>query len=306
MLEIRPCRNERDRAVSVEVYNRTWPREAVSTAEAAAWEAGNDETYEALAEEAGRAIGSAVAAIGPPRPSVVFTLITVLPEARRRGAGTALYDAVSVWARERSRETLETRAREEDSAGLDFALHRGFEEISREAGLELRLAGLRPPPVEPPEEIAIETLAERPDLAPALHAVAAESFPDIPGGEDHVLRPVDEWLEQHLYAAGNDPASTFVALADGEAVGYAKLRLSPARPGSAFHGMTAVKRAWRGRGIASALKRAQIAWAVAQGLEVLETTNELRNAPMRAINLKLGYTPAPGRVFLEGPLSGAT
>jgi RimJ/RimL family protein N-acetyltransferase len=64
-----------------------------------------------------------------------------------------------------------------------------------------------------------------------------------------------------------------------------------------------VKRAWRGRGIASALKRAQIAWAIKNGIEVLETTNEVRNAPMRAVNEKLGYRPAPGRIHLRGPVA---
>lgn len=67
--------------------------------------------------------------------------------------------------------------------------------------------------------------------------------------------------------------------------------------------MTAVKRAWRGRGVAGALKRAQIRWALANGLERLETTNELRNEPMQRVNLGLGYRPTPGTITLEGPLS---
>ena len=116
-----------------------------------------------------------------------------------------------------------------------------------------------------------------------------------------MVPPVDEWVAQHLYGPGADPTATYVALADGEAVGYAKLRLSPARPRAAVHAMTAVKRAWRGRGVATALKRAQIAWAIEHGLERLEAMNELRNEPMRRINEKLGYTPTPGRIHLRGP-----
>ena len=61
----------------------------------------------------------------------------------------------------------------------------------------------------------------------------------------------------------------------------------------------------RGRGLATTLKRAQVAWAVEHGLETLETTNELRNAPMRRVNQKLGYTPAPGRIHLRGPVASA-
>ena len=65
--------------------------------------------------------------------------------------------------------------------------------------------------------------------------------------------------------------------------------------------MTAVKRAWRGRGIAKSLKLAEITWAQANGIERLTTTNEERNAPMLRINASLGYRPAPGRVLLRGP-----
>ena len=64
-----------------------------------------------------------------------------------------------------------------------------------------------------------------------------------------------------------------------------------------------MKRAWRGRGIAGALKRAQIAWAIEAGLERLEAGNEVRNEPIRRLNQRLGYRPAPGRILLRGPLA---
>ncbi len=64
--------------------------------------------------------------------------------------------------------------------------------------------------------------------------------------------------------------------------------------------MTAVRRAYRGRGIAMALKRATIAWAVEHGLEALDTGNDEENAPMRAVNLALGYKPVPDWIGLQG------
>ena len=67
--------------------------------------------------------------------------------------------------------------------------------------------------------------------------------------------------------------------------------------------MTGVKRAWRGRGVAGALKRAQIAWAKEQGYERLSTTNELRNEPIRRLNERLGYREAPGHIVVRGPLA---
>jgi GNAT superfamily N-acetyltransferase len=98
----------------------------------------------------------------------------------------------------------------------------------------------------------------------------------------------------------------FVALADGEVVGWANLGLPAARPGTAIHCMTGVKRDWRGRGVASALKRASIAWAVTHGLHQLETENDVSNAPMRAVNGRLGYEPQPDRVLLRAELPDAT
>jgi predicted GNAT superfamily acetyltransferase len=67
--------------------------------------------------------------------------------------------------------------------------------------------------------------------------------------------------------------------------------------------MTGVKRAWRGRGIAGALKRAQIGWAKANGYERLETGNEVRNEPIRRLNASLGYHESPGRVLMRGPVA---
>ena len=75
-------------------------------------------------------------------------------------------------------------------------------------------------------------------------------------------------------------------------VGYASLLYDAASTTVAYHDMTAVRRAYRGRGIAGALKRATIAWAIEHGLEALDTGNDDDNAPMRAVNLALGYRPA--------------
>jgi mycothiol synthase len=75
-----------------------------------------------------------------------------------------------------------------------------------------------------------------------------------------------------------------------------------ARPGAALNGLTAVKRAWRGRGIAGALKRAQIAWAAEAGYERLVSAVEERNEPIRRLNERLGYRPVPGRITLRRDL----
>jgi GNAT superfamily N-acetyltransferase len=99
----------------------------------------------------------------------------------------------------------------------------------------------------------------------------------------------------------------FVAVdeATGRVVGYASLILVPGQANrKAWHDMTAVLRSWRGRGLATALKRATIGWAIENGIEVLITGNDVGNAPMRAVNARLGYRPLPDLLTMRGPLFG--
>src|SRR6202012_1729000 len=72
-------------------------------------------------------------------------------------------------------------------------------------------------------------------------------------------------------------------------------------PTAAGHSITAVKRAWRGRGIARALKAAEINWALDNGYTELHTSNEERNAPIERLNAHLGYRPKVERIPLVGP-----
>jgi len=88
----------------------------------------------------------------------------------------------------------------------------------------------------------------------------------------------------------------------GSVVGYANLVFPAGRTDYAYHDMTAVARAWRGRGIALALKRATIGWAIRHGLAYLETGNDPDNAPMRAVNARLGFRPRPDEVTMRGAL----
>ena len=57
---------------------------------------------------------------------------------------------------------------------------------------------------------------------------------------------------------GDRPEATFVAVAGDEVIGFAKFSLTSAQPATAHHDLTGVKRSWRGRGVARALKATQI------------------------------------------------
>jgi GNAT superfamily N-acetyltransferase len=302
-VSVRRCADDADLARSVEIYNAVWPARAVTTAEVEGWRRAALDSVEFLAAIDAVDAGSAAAAIQPQHPDACFALITVRREHRRQGAGAALYEAVSAWAAERRVDSLETRVLDDDPSGLAFARRRGFEEISVEAGLELDVRTARIDATLP-EGVEIVSLAERPELAEATFDVAVDAIPDVPGDHGWIPPPRERWVDEQLLGPATPPDALLVAVTDSEVVAYAKLRLAPDGR-TAVHGMTAVKRAWRGRGIATALKNAQIGWAKERGLERLRADNERRNEPMLRVNQRLGYQPAAGRATLRGPLAGS-
>ena len=303
MIQVCPAANPSEEQASLDVYNAVWPREAITMAEVESFKRSMLDYVDFLARSDGQPAGSGIGAIGPHRPDTVTAITAVLPDHRQLGIGAALYDAISAWAAERGRGKVRTRVADDDPASLAFARKRGFSEVTHEKGVALDLTEVEPPPVALPDGVEIVTWAERPGVERGLYEVALEAYPDIPGQEEDAVEPFEDWLEHEMRGSGDRPDATFIALAGDEVIGYSKFSLTAAQPKSAFHDLTAVRRVWRGRGVAAALKATQIRWAKAHGYEELRTHNEERNEPIRRLNARLGYRSAPGLIFLEGPLS---
>jgi GNAT superfamily N-acetyltransferase len=297
VLEIRPCADSAAKEHALAIYNRVLPEEAVAREEVERWRSAQIASIDFLGLVDGEAAGSVSAGVTHARPDVAQTFLTVLPVARRCGLGSALYTRISSWAAEHGATELRARIREDDLESLAFATRRGFRITARETSLFLDLTELDPLPIEPPAGIEIVRWADRPELARGLHETALESHPDVPGSEDWSGEPFEVWARMHR------PELMFAAVAGNAVVGFAELYTTDARPGVAAHMMTGVRRAWRGRGIAGALKRAQIAWAKEAGYERMQASNELRNEPIRRLNERLGYREGPGRVAVRGPLA---
>lgn len=261
-----------------------------------------------LAESGGRVVGAATTGriyVYPPDHPDAWLGIAVLRDERRRGIGTALWAAASAHARAGGKTGFQLEVDETSTDGLAFLEHRGFTALERSRVVRLDLAGLDAPDPEVPPGIAITTLAERPELVAGAHAVAVASFGDIPhGGTPMAAGDLAEFVGRDVERPGIPRDGFFLALdgRDGGVVGYASLYLSPGDPTTAWHDMTAVLPAARGRGVARALKQATVRWAIAGGLAALETGNDPANAPMRAVNARLGYRPLPDRITFRGPL----
>ncbi len=302
MIEIRPCTDEAGAELSLSLFNETVPERSATLAESRAWQEGMLDFLDCVAFLDGEAVGSGLATIAPwhRETKIAHVTLAVPPRNRRQGVARALLENLAAWATERDRPTLEGWVYDADPDGIEFARHRGFVEVLRDARVALDLRELAPPVAEPPAGIEITTWADRPDLSRSIYEVACECYPDVPGGENETTPPYEDWLEHDMSGPADRPEATFLAVAGDEVVGYAKFHLPAARPTIATHDLTAVKRAWRRRGVARALKQAQVAWAKEQGYERLETANELRNEGIRRLNQELGYKEIPGRALVRG------
>ena len=138
---------------------------------------------------------------------------------------------------------------------------------------------------EPREIQGVEfaSIEERPDLLEAAYPLAQQGYEDMP------IEGLDVQLESWMAEEATLPSGSFAALADGDVVGYAGLLRWADDATKAEHGLTVVRRYWRRRGLASALKERQIAWAVANGLRRLVTYTQTGNESMQTVNARLGY-----------------
>lgn len=305
---IRAVTDDADLERLVAIVNATSPDDPTSLDEIH-W---SDATYPGatryLAEIDGRAVGAATVGriyMYPPEHPGFWGSLAVLPEARRRGIGERLLRAISEAARSAGKTELYVGCADDRPEGIDFLAHRGFTELERSKTVRLELAGVAPPTAVPPPGIDITTLAARPDLIAGVHAVALETFEDVPGGDEPMTAgDLAEFRARDVDRTSIPKDAFFVAVdpVTGRAVGYASLIMVPGSTTTAWHDMTAVLRAYRGRGIARVLKEATIAWALDNGLTALETGNDEANAAMRAVNAGFGYRPLPDEVTMRGPL----
>lgn len=289
----------------VEVSHAAMPREHASFSGFVDWRRQAGDTVWMLAEQDHETVGAGFALVGwhtPPHRAIGAALVP--PDHRGAGVGIAVLDALEGWAGDQHATELEGPVSEDDEGSLAWAAQHGYTEVGRNSRLVLDLTAVEAPEPSPPEGIEIVTWAERPELSAGMYEVAREAVPDIPGEEEDDVGTLDEWLARDMQGDSDDPHAVFVAVANGEVAGFAKLSLQQERTDRAYHDLTGVKRAHRGRGIAAALKRTQIAWAKANGYTSLQTSNEVRNEPIRRLNERHGYVLEPGVVIVRAVIAG--
>ena len=310
MISVRPVESDEDIEAWLHVRRVILPDESVGTVELFRARAKPVQLC-LLAELDGRLAGSGIAGLSD-APGRGFVAPRVLPEARRSGVGTELLRVLAEHVDGLGIERVGAHVGDEGSRA--FAEGFGFEELDRQVEQVARLNGARhckdparsgPSEAlvnsawhckEVPEGVEVTTIAERSELLEAAYPLAVEGWADFATAEA-VTISLDDWLRDEATL----PEGSFVALADGEIVGYSGLCLHD-REDVAEDGLTVVRRDWRRRGLALALKARELTWAAGSGYREVITWTQQGNAGMRALNEALGYEYRSVSVTMVAPL----
>ncbi|MFI7217601.1 GNAT family N-acetyltransferase [Micromonospora maritima] len=250
-----------------------------------------------VAEADGQVVGwaSAYRNVQTTTPGVgEISTLHVHPDHRRRGVGTALFDAALGHLRTLGSTRVLANARAES---LPFAQRHGFT-----ASRELRYSALDLDPApsmpEPPPGVRLLPAA---GLDPRrVHRVDAESSRDEPGDVPTDAVGYDLWLHECWENVGLDREASTVAEVDGELVALSLVKRDGDRMWSDFTGTLP---AYRGRGLARLTKQAALHVAATRGVRTAYTSNDEANAPMLAINARLGYRPVDSQWSCRRKLS---
>ena len=197
---------------------------------------------------------------------------------RRRGIGSALYERIEARLGVR---LLRTSANDDD--GRRFLQRRGFVRTNVLSVLARDLEDLPEPTVETRPLAAV-------DIG-SIRQLYADCHDDVPSASPRAPFTDERFRREVVEAELVDREISSVVVEDGEPVAFT-LVLTNRTDGRAETQMTAVRRDRRGRGLAVAVKIGSLHRARAAGLRTIMTANDVGNAPMLAVNRKLGYTPS--------------
>lgn len=239
-------------------------------------------------------------------PGQVWLQLLVDPAARRQGIGAALYEALWPFLREHGAGRLEARARDDEPDSLRFAEARGFHIHRRSFKSTLDLERFDPAPFAGHVErlqaqgLRFFSFAETDGSEEArrrLYEVRMATARDDPAQEEDEEWPYEQFVRDVFEASQFRPEGQVFAADVDRWIGIAAV--GDAEPGMMFNAFTGVRREYRGRGIALALKLLATDFARRAGVAGIRTNNDSENAPMLAINRRLGYVPEAGWYVLR-------
>jgi GNAT superfamily N-acetyltransferase len=243
-------------------------------------------------------VGAAVLML--PSPTFAIGEVLVLPDARRRGLGTALLAAVTDSVREAGAASF--FGHHHDEAGAAFAQAVGAVDDQREVAAELRLReAALPEPALPTGWRLASWCGTAPDELVESYARARDAMGDAPDPAGFEFPPIDvAWvraMEETAAARGREIWAT-VALDERDEVGaFTDVRVSvPPSPVAGTDDSATAPWARR-RGLATAVKLESLRRLrdARPDVELVRTVNAEDNVGMRTVNTRAGFVPVAVR-----------
>ena len=212
--------------------------------------------------------------------------ISVLPSHRRRGLGTTLLERALAHLEEAPRILGSV-----DEDGREFAERHGFLQTHTR-----RISGVDPGAVDTSEldSSGVEIVSLREIGPEQTFVVDAESVLDEPGADPIDMVDYEQWVRDYWERPDFDFDVGRAAVVDGKpvAVAYVIVDHASHRALSAYAGTL---RDYRGRGFARLAKLGVMRRLAELGVTLALTENDATNAPMLAINERIGYRPVETR-----------
>ncbi|MEJ2750611.1 MAG: GNAT family N-acetyltransferase, partial [Anaerolineae bacterium] len=200
------------------------------------------------------------------------------------------------------------KIREDESAKADWLTRNGFQPVMRYPLSILNLAEFDLTPyahladkmaAQNIEIVPVAELSERDaDWQRRIYELDVSVTEDTPSPHPYTHAPFPLYAQSEFEDPNFMPEAWFVALANGQYVGMTNLGMANEAAKIMHTYFTGVRRDYRRRGIALALKVRAIQFAQNLGARLILTNNE-ENNPMYLMNLALGFQPQPADVDWE-------
>jgi GNAT superfamily N-acetyltransferase len=212
--------------------------------------------------------------------------------------------------RQRGAVAVRAWVKELDLGSHPFATRRGFVEARREWQSRLDVNAFDPSPFAGAMEratgqgieitnLAVEQAVNENALVETYHLYTTCSR-DVPDIEPYTEVSYDDFLKNVVNAPYSIGEAFLMAKAKGESngryVGLAWMAGSAEEPDVLYQGLTGVIPEYRGKGVAMALKLANVEAARRLGKREIRTWNDTTNRPMLRINEAMGFVKQPAEI----------